>query len=188
MAKAILSPSLAGIRGRVESFVYRQQNGQTVILPHTVPKDRPSKAQKANRNRFSEAKDYAKAVLADPLRRACYRRLAAERKCPSNALLIANFLNPPTIELVDLDEYQGRVGDRVRVVAEDPIEVVSVTVTLRLASTGKVLESGDATRDHDVWVYLCSAVAENVREVRVEIAATNRAGATGKHMVLADQA
>jgi hypothetical protein len=186
MAKAILSPSLAGIRGRVDSFIYRQQNGQTVILPHTVPKDRPSKAQKANRNRFSEAKDYAKAVLADPLRRACYRRLAAERKCPSNALLIANFLNPPMIELVELSEYRGRVGDRIRVVAEDPIEVVSVMVTLRLAGTGKVLESGDATRDHDVWVYRSTEAAENLREVRVEIAAANRAGTTGTHTALAE--
>ena len=186
MAKAILNPTLTGIRGRLSSFVYRQQNGQTVILPHTVPKDRPSKAQKANRNRFSEAKDYAKAVLADPLRRACYRRLAAERKCPSNALLIANFLTPPTIELVELSEYQGRVGDRIRVVAQDPIEVVSVTVTLRLASTGKVLESGGATRDRDVWVYRCSAAAKKVREVRAEIAAANRVGTTGTHLAMAE--
>ena len=186
MAKAILNSSLAGISGRVSSFVYRQQNGQTVIVPHTVRKDRPSKSQKTNRNRFSEAKDYAKAVLADPLRRACYRRLAAERKCPSNALLIANFLNPPTIELVELSDYQGRAGDQIRVVAQDPIEVVSVTVTLRLASTGKVLESGVATRDHDVWVYRCSAAAANVHEVRVEIAATNRAGTTGTHTALAE--
>src|SRR6476660_3556884 len=115
MAKVTLSPSLAGIRGRVDSFVYRQQNGQTVVLPHTVPKDRPTKAQKANRNRFSEAKDYAKIVLADPLRRERYRRLAVERKCPSNALLIANFLNPPTIELVELSGFRGRTGDQIRI-------------------------------------------------------------------------
>lgn len=186
MAKAILNSTLAGISGRVSSFVYRQQNGQTVILPHTVRKDRPSKAQKTNRNRFSEAKDYAKAVLADPLRRERYRRLAAQRKCPSNALLIANFLNPPTIELVELSEYRGRVGDRIRILAEDPIEVVSVTVTLRAASTGKVLESGSATRDHDVWVYRCTAAAENLREVRIEITAANRAGTTGKHTALVE--
>ena len=186
MAKAILSPSLAGIRGRIDAFVYRQQNGQTVILPHTVPKDRPSKAQKANRNRFSKAKDYAKAVLADPLRRERYRRLAVERKCPSNALLIANFLNPPTIELVELGEYRGRVGDPIRILADDPIEVVSVTVTLRAASTGKVVESGSATRDHDVWVYQCASAAENLREIRVEIAAANRAGTIGTHATLVE--
>ena len=185
MAKVSLNPSLEGIRGRVGSFVYRQQNGQTVILPHTVPKDRPSKAQQANRNRFSEAKDYAKRVLADPLRRDCYRRLAAARKCPSNALLIANFLNPPTIQLVELSEYRGRVDDRIRIVADDPIEVVSVTVTLRTASTGKVLESGSAKRDHDVWGYRCSVAVPNLQDVRVEITASNRAEAVGTHTVLA---
>ena len=45
---------------------------------------------------------------------------------------------PPTIEVVELNEYKRRVDDRIRVVAEDPIEVVSVTVTLRLASTGSI--------------------------------------------------
>ena len=33
-------------------------------------------------------------MLADPLRRECYRRLALERKCPSNALLIAGEVYP----------------------------------------------------------------------------------------------
>lgn len=185
MAKAVLNPTLAGIRGRVDSFIYRQQNGQTVIAPHTVRKDRPSRAQKQSRSRFSEAKEYAKAVLADPLRRECYRRLARERKCPSNALLIANFLTPPTIEVVALEGYQGHAGDIVRVVALDPIEVVSVTVTLRSIASGAVVESGAATRDHDVWVYRCTATVANARDVRVEIAAANRAGAQGKHTVLA---
>jgi hypothetical protein len=182
MAKVSLNPSLAGISGRVSNFVYRQQNGQTVVLEHTERKDRPSRAQKQNRGRFTEAKDYAKRVLADPLRRECYRRLAAERKCPSNALLIANFLNPPTIEIVELDGYEGRAGDVIRVVAADAIEVVGVTLTLRSITSGTVLESGAATRDHDVWTYRCTAAAANLRDVRIEVVAANRAGAKGRRV------
>ena len=187
MAKAVLHPAFAGISGKVSSLIYRQQNGQTVIVEHTERKDRPSRAQKQNRSRFGAAKDYAKTVLADPLRRECYRRLAAERKCPSNALLIANFLNPPTIDIVELKGYEGRVGDVIRVVARDAIEVVSVTVTLRSITSGAVLESAMATRDHDVWVYRCTTAAANLRDVRIEIVAANRAGTKAKRSETGDR-
>lgn len=177
MAKVDFDNSIAGFRGKIGGFIYREQNGQTVVLGKYARKDRPSAAQKKGRTRFRAALDYARGVLADPLRRERYRRLAAERKQPLNSLLIANFLNPPTIDQVDLSAFTGRVGSVVRVLAADPIAVAGVTVTARDAA-GTVLESGAAESDHDIWVYRCTT-ALNGRATRFEIAATNRAGAKG---------
>lgn len=175
MAKVDLNPSIAALRGKVGRMIYRTQNGQTVTVDSYEHKDRPSPAQKEGRDRFRSALHYAKAVLADPLRRERYRRLGAERKQPVNSLLIANYLNPPIIDRVDLSGYKGRVGSVVRVLATDPIAVACVTVTARDVA-GKVLETGPAESDHDVWVYTCTTTLNGVA-TKFEITAANRAGA-----------
>ena len=175
MAKVEFDSSITRIRGKIGRMVYREQHGQTVIVAHRSRADRPSAAQTDRRQRFRDAQAYAAAVLADPLKRECYRKLAAERKCPPNALLIANFLNPPAIEQVDLTAYQGRAGDIIRVLATDAIEVVNVTLTVRGAGDA-VLEAGSAVKDHDLWVYGCTATASEDAPVTIEITAQNRAG------------
>ena len=176
MAKVEFNDSITRIRGKIGRMVYREQHGQTVIVSHRSREDRPSAAQTDRRERFREAQAYAAAVLADPLKRECYRKLAAERRCPPNALLIANFLNPPAIEQVDLSAYQGRAGDSIRVLATDAIEVVRVTLTVRDAGD-TVLETGSAVKDHDLWVYGCTVTAGENARVTIEVTAVNRAGA-----------
>jgi hypothetical protein len=90
MAKVNFDKSITGFRGKLGRLIYREQNGQTVVLGQYERKDRPSAAQKKGCARFRAALDYVNDVLADPLRRERYRRLAAERKQPANSLLIAN--------------------------------------------------------------------------------------------------
>ncbi len=175
MAKVIFDSSLAGRRGKVGNLIYREQNGQTVVLPHRRRKDRPSEAQTGRRERFREAQAYAAAVLADPLKRECYRKLGAQHKCPPNALLIANFLNPPVIEQADLAAYQGQAGDILRVLATDTIEVVAVNIVVRGAD-GATPELGPATKDHDLWVYRCTTAPGKDTAVAFEFTAQNRAG------------
>src|SRR5262245_38847429 len=101
MAKVTFDSSIRGIRGKIDRLVYREQPGQTIVMPLAEREDDPSPAQLDHRSRFRAAQAYAATVLADPLKRACYRRLGLARKCPPNALLVSNFLNPPTIEQVD---------------------------------------------------------------------------------------
>ena len=56
MAKAILSSVLAGLRGRIDGMVFRQQAGQTVVTPRPKVSGRASTpAQLAARERFSRA-------------------------------------------------------------------------------------------------------------------------------------
>lgn len=177
MAKVEFDKSIGAFRGKVGGLIYREQHGQTVVLSGYKRKDRPSAAQREVRARFEAAQAYAAKVLAHPLKRERYRQLAAERKRPPNTLLIANFLTPPTVERVDLAEFDGRAGDVICVLAADAIEVVGVTVAA-CDATGRVLESGAAKKDHDVWEYRCTTALDGTA-TKLEITAENRAGAKG---------
>ncbi len=138
-----------------------------------------SAAQAAQRERFRRAHEYASKVLTDPLARAVYARLGRERGKPSNILLASNYLNPPEIQLVDVDGYHGGVGEPIRVAAYDAIEVVAVRVSIRTGD-GQPVESGDATSDHGVWTYRTTAAVPAGTSWQVEIVASNRAEQTDR--------
>ena len=73
MAKAILSSVLAGLRGRIDGMVFRQQAGQTVVTPRPKVSGRASTpAQLAARERFSRAAAFGRSVSADPALRTIY--------------------------------------------------------------------------------------------------------------------
>ena len=133
-----------------------------------------SGAQLERRSRFADAQAYAKVVFADPMQREHYRQLGRERKCPSNAMVVANFLTPPVIEQVNLDGFQDRVGDLIRVLAHDAIEVVSVTLVVRGADAAEI-GRGAASKEHGIWNHRCSPALAG-RGARVEVSAENRVG------------
>ena len=184
MAKVKLNETVGGLRGKIDGWVYRQQDGQTIVTSYRAPrKTKQSAAQKQTRTRFQAAQAYAAEVLADPLQRLVYQKLGADRKRPSNALLIANFLTPPVIEKIETSAYQGRAGGVIRTVAFDPIEVAGVTVTIR-SPDGTRIESGDAEHAHGVWSYRATAHAPAHTLLQIEVAARNRAQAESKQTVM----
>jgi len=176
MAKVKLNPSLAQVQGKVDQWVYRERDGKTQVFPYQKHPDRPTPAQTGHRQRFRDAQIYAKKILADPLLSLRYRELAVERGCPANAILIGNFLTPPVIEQVDLSAYRGVAGDAIRVLAKDAVEVVGVTVAVRDADAA-LLETGSATKDHDLWIYRSTTAIADAASVLIEVTAQNRAGA-----------
>jgi hypothetical protein len=177
MAKITLNEGLSKISGRMGKWVYRQQNGRTVIAAHRPAEDDPSKKQLSRRDHFRLAQFYASEVLADPLRREHYRQLGRERKCPPNALLISNYLTPPTVDLIDLADVAAAKDAVIRIVASDAIEVVSVAVTIRQGD-GTTFASGEAEKEHGIWLYrLETAVPAGL--LSVEVVAKNRAGTKG---------
>ena len=184
MAKVTFDSAIAGIRGKVDRFVYREHYGRTVVMPHVPRADKPSQAQRDHRERFQAAQAYAAAVLADPLIRDGYRQLALTRKCPPNALLVANFLNPPVIERTDFSAYQGQLGDLIRVVATDAIEVVGVTVRVHGAD-GALVETLPALKHHGLWICRCTrAHPAPLNGLRFVVTAQNRADAQATRSLL----
>ena len=81
MAKVRLDPMFAGISGTIGDFVFkRTKNGETIITKRPEPsRAEPSPAQKAQRERFKQASQYARAALADPNMRALYEEMAAKQ-------------------------------------------------------------------------------------------------------------
>ena len=190
MAKAELHQTLGALRGKIDNWVYRQQDGKTIVTYYRAPKPRkPSAAQKQARARFQAAHAYAAEVLSDPLRRLVYQKLGAEHRRPPNALLASNFLTPPVIEKIETSAYTGRAGEIIRIVALDPIEVTEVSVTIRpAAASGSLIESGAADHDHGVWTYRTTAKATANTALQIEVIARNRARAEAKQVVEARSA
>ncbi|MRG48258.1 hypothetical protein GFS24_24270 [Chitinophaga sp. SYP-B3965] len=60
-----------------KQFVFRQRNGKTVICKMPKPYEKPpTDKQLANRERFSRANTYAKAAIADPVKKQYYLAMA----------------------------------------------------------------------------------------------------------------
>jgi len=80
--------------------------------PSTVP---PSQAQMQQRSRFLLASTYAKEVGAARQKRALYETLAKGQPTTWRALAIQDYLTPPIIVRVDVDQYTGKAGERIDV-------------------------------------------------------------------------
>jgi hypothetical protein len=176
MAKVRLNSTLSGLSGKVDGWVFRQQDGRTIVQAHRASANPPSAEQQSGRDRFRAAQTYAAGVLADPFKRAVYQKLGAARKRPPNTLLISNFLTPPTLECIELGGYNGHPGHSIQVEAIDAIEVVEVMIVIRDSAGGQV-ESGPAAKDHGVWQYQTTATVPANLRWQLEITARNRARA-----------
>ncbi|MEO7702232.1 MAG: hypothetical protein ABIZ04_23640 [Opitutus sp.] len=175
MAKVKLNPALASIGGAIDGWVYRQQFGQTIIAAKPTVRADSSPAQRERQEKFARATEYARDVLRDPLQRKSYQALATQRAKPVNALLIKNWLTPPTIVEVDLADFRGATGDVIRVLAHDDIEVVAVDVTVETAAKVPLL-CGAARSVHGVWQYEVQQRLSVGPPMFIRITASNRAG------------
>lgn len=175
MAKVDPASLLNHTTGRIGDLVVRQRGQQTLVQLRSRQPDQqnPSADQGVQRDRFKQAAQYAAKMLADPLVQEHYRQLGTQRRTPPNALLISNFLTPPSVDKVDTSAYHGRAGDLVRVLATDDIEVVSVSVTIRNAA-GETIESGAAQKDHGVWSYTATLTVPGRQGLVIEAVARDR--------------
>lgn len=174
MAKATLNPALDVLSGRIGNLVFRQQGEGTVVASYPTGKRTFSRAQSDRQRRFRAASAYAREVLADPLQREVYQALARLRKKPVNAILVSDYLTPPTVDRIDLSAYHGGGGELIRVIASDDIEVTEVRIAIRDAA-GAALEEGAAVRRHGIWVFQ-TATSPSAPPRTVEVVAIDRPG------------
>jgi hypothetical protein len=145
MPKVRLNQLLDSIRGGIGNLVFRQRPDGTIIISGAPLFGRrtASAKQKAHRERFKEATQYARwAARHYPI----YAELAAgdpKWKSPYNFAL-SDWFEAPVIHRIE------RAGDVVRVQASDNIGVARVRVTV-LDEAGKTLERGDASRADQNW-------------------------------------
>lgn len=154
---------LKGARGTFgKQFVFRQRNGKTVICKMPRPYEKPATdKQLANRERFSRANEFAKAAIADPVKKKYYQAMAKPGQSAYNVAFREAFHGPEiTAVTVKGETVTIRVKDSY-IVAVVKIEVAGGT---RLATLSK------NRRD---WEY---NLQSNEKDKVVKVLAYDRAG------------
>lgn len=174
--KIDLNRAIRGMNGTMDNWVYKRFEGRTIVSQKPEFRGPPSLGQIRHREAFARAAEYAKAVFADPARKAAYADAArAAGRTTVFALAMGDYLKPPAVRELDLGGYFGRSGDTVRILASDDFEVTTVKVTIRRAS-GATLEQGLAVRTGPVWIYRVLAAAPAGEAITIEAEAADRAG------------
>jgi hypothetical protein len=179
MAKSTLNPVLKQINGNIGDLVFRELRGRTVISQKAdLSGVEPTAAQLATRERFREAAQYGKDVLADPALKALYEAAAKAAKKPLFSMMVADYFRPPVVSAIDLNGYTGAAGELIRVRAYDDFEVTAVTVSL-MDGAGTVLEGGGATAENGRWLYTTTTTVTPGMSVTVTATALDRPGNAG---------
>jgi hypothetical protein len=143
-----------GISGKMGDIVFRtSKTGKTHIakLPRKS-KDKPSEAQRAQRQRFIMAGEYAKHAQAN----AVYVELAAQTDRSAYQIAFSDWFNPPVIDSVE------RRSGHIDIFASDDVQVTKVYVTIS-NEDGVTLEQGQAAPVNRAWWKYETEVAGNVQ-------------------------
>ena len=176
--KVKLNPMFEEVSGQLGDLVFRELRGQTFAGRKPSVTGEPTIEQVAQRERFRQAAVYGKSALANPSIRAQYEEVAKTKNMPVFAATVADFLNAPTIENVNLAAYTGQIGSTITVLASDDFGVAGVHVSI--ADDVAVIENGSAVETpagSGLWVYTATA-AIAATEVSVNVVATDRPGGT----------
>jgi hypothetical protein len=87
----------------------------------------------------------------------------------------------PSVDEVDLRNYSGKAGDKIRIRAHDDLDVTGVNVAIT-NSAGAAIESGEASEtpaDSGNWIYTASQAVATGSTVRIAVTAKDRPGSTG---------
>ncbi len=178
MARVTLNPALEAIQGKIGDLIFKRYEGEEIVSK--MP-DRtgiiPTVNQRAQMEQFRLATVYGKSVLADSAAREVYDDAAARKGLPVFAVTVADFLNAPVVDEINLAGYAGKIGDKIVVRASDDVEVSGVTVTIR-DQGGAAIEQGAAVFNDatGTWTYTATTSLAQGQSVSMEVSATDRPG------------
>jgi len=179
MAKLKLNPVLEQLHGKVGGLVFKKYQDRTIVSEKAQPKQPNTPAQQATKQNFRLAALYGKTVMANPEAKAGYAAAAAAKKVPVFSLMVADFLNPPVVDEIDLSAYTGKAGDVIKVRAHDEYRVTGVQVLVR-DNNGATLEQGAAQAATDgSWQYAATVNLAADQHVVIEVDATDLPGHKG---------
>ncbi len=176
MAKVKLSSALIRARGKMGNVVFRKYHDE-VIMAHVpdMSGHTPTDKQVSHRQRFKLAVLYGHTVLADPAKKAIYEATAKAKGLSVFAVTVADFLNAPVVEQIDVSAYNGKAGDTLRITASDDFAGTGVEVTIH-DTGGTVLEHGAATAADGRWNYVSTTDLPPGHPISIEVTATDRPG------------
>jgi hypothetical protein len=178
MTKVHLQPGLRGLSGGMGDWVYSIRKGKTVLGMKAIRTAERTEAQLAHQERFKEAVSFAKSALANTSLRDFYAPIALEKEISVYALAVADFLNTPEFEYVELENYKGRVGDTIMIKAADDLGLAFVNVKIS-SQNGSLIESGQAAEQGSgsgKWIYTATAPVALGTDIFIEATGADHAG------------
>jgi hypothetical protein len=176
MAKSTRNVVTQGLSGTVGTLVFSQRGGQTVVGMRPQGQREFNEEQKEYQRRFQRGILYGKAAIADVEMKAEYQQKAKPGRSAFN-VAVADFLNAPVIDRVDLSNYAGRAGDTIQVRVYDDFAVREVRVRITNAD-GSTVEEGAAQTDAIgyEWTYVATQLNESLEGDRIEIFVSDTPG------------
>jgi hypothetical protein len=167
-----------GLRGKVgDLLIFRQRNGETIISKIPEQSKTVSEKQKEHQKRFQRATIYGTTVTADPQLKELYGAEAKKKKgVTAYNIAVADYLNAPDIEDVDLKSYTGTAGDEIRIIASDDFAVKTVHVSISNVD-GTLIEEGYASKSvGNLWIYVASKNNDSTTGDRIVVTASDIPG------------
>ena len=144
MGKVNPNNAVGIIEGRVGDLIFVRCGDGRIIVRHRPVRTAPFTAGEiASQRHFGRAVAYMKNLPGQPAEHALYKqagRISRTRACD---LAMADFLNPPVINDINLSGYTGKAGETISVAAVDDFEVVTVCLTVTELN-GTLMEHGAA--------------------------------------------
>lgn len=177
MAHVDLNAVTQHFRGRVGDIVFRRVRGRLITSLRPRPTEKPSsEGQLGHRSRFKQAAAFGKSAQQDEALRAVYAPVAQARGMAIYTVALGDFFNPPTIDGINTSGYHRQAGGTIGIRARDDIAVQSVTVGLRDATSGSLIESGAAQPvEGDNWNYTARSAIDATVRLQVEVTARDHA-------------
>jgi hypothetical protein len=175
MAKSKNNVITYGLSGKIgDLLVFRQIDGKTVVSKMPQQSGKASAKQKAQRKRFQQAVIYGKAATESPETGELYKKAAKKGLKPMN-VAVADFLNAPDIEHIDLSGYAGMAGNLIRITASDDFMVK--TVSVKIINQSGTIEEGNATQSEGLqWLYMATQANENLETTKIIVSASDMPG------------
>jgi hypothetical protein len=182
MSKIELHAPFTTFSGTVGKLVYRKVRGRTIVA--LKPDDnRPlSEAEINHRQHFTKAATWATAAMKNDEMRQLYTAIGEQRQIPARAAAVSDYLKRPTIELLDLSDYAGQIGNQIYFMATDNVGLIQALVKI-VDAAGNLYESGsaveiDAASGH--WMYTAQRAIPAGRNILVHVMVADRPGNTAE--------
>lgn len=139
-------------RRLVKYVVSRTSSGRTILARKPISDPRPkfTGTQKSMRKIVRNAVTYAEFACDQ----AIYRSKAVGSSNSAYLLAVADYLEKPTIQDIDLRDWGERLGQEIQIKARDNFMVLSVHLIIREGDC--ILEEGEAVQsesEDELWIY-----------------------------------
>ena len=148
MARIQLNPMILSLSGKIGGRIYRHNaDGSTSLckLPSHDPNRVLSERELQTRKRFTRASAYCQVLKQDPEKLAAYQ-FVTQRRGPMARVyttIMADILKPPSIDQLDLNNYQGHAGNTISLHARETVAIARLTLSLHDETAGQEIETAE---------------------------------------------